>query len=224
MLWHRLSLSLLHSLANGNKKLWTAKLCEHVCVFESVCVCERWANSHQTGAETLHLHRPFPACRVIPAPALPPLPSHTYQPPAAVPLPESGSSSLDTMDKQQQLIHLTLYLSLALSLFFFFLLHFSLLLSSTLQVFTFHLISPGNMLLKRVSPGSLRPQSQGTFAQNLSSCNFLPFSAPRVLFNFLKKKNACNIPETCWVDPAPLPFHNFLVTHIPMGQIFYFCN
>lgn len=120
MLWHRLSLSLLHSLANGNKKLWTAKLCEHVCVFESVCVCERWANSHQTGAETLHLHRPFPACRVIPAPALPPLPSHTYQPPAAVPLPESGSSSLDTMDKQQQLIHLTLYLSLALSLFFFF--------------------------------------------------------------------------------------------------------
>lgn len=130
MLWHRLSLSLLHSLANGNKKLWTAKLCEHVCVFESVCVCECWANSHQTGAETLHLHRPFPACRVIPAPALPPLPSHTYQPPAAVPLPESGSSSLDTMDKQQQLIHLTLYLSLALSLFFFFLLNFSLLLSS----------------------------------------------------------------------------------------------
>lgn len=120
-------------------------------------------------------------------------------------------------------ISLSICLWLSLSIFFF-LLHFSLLLSSTLQVFTFHLISPGNMLLKRVSPGSLRLQSQGTFAQNLSSCNFLPFSAPRVLFNFLKKKNACNIPETCWVDPAPLPFHNFLVTHVPMGQIFYFCN
>lgn len=81
------------------------------CAFVCMCVC---GSSYHTGAETHHLHprhhlhSPFPACRVIPAPALPPLPSHTYQPPAAVPLPESGSSSLDTVDKQQQLIHLSL--------------------------------------------------------------------------------------------------------------------
>ena len=31
-----------------------------------------------------------------------------------------------------------------------------------------------------------------------------------------------NIPETSWVDPAPLPFHNFLLSHPLMGQIFYF--
>lgn len=86
-----------------------------------VCVCVCLLNMlNQTGAETLHLrprhylHRPFPACRVIPAPVLPPLPSHTYQPPAAVPLPETGSSSLDTADKQQPLIHPCLSLSLFL--------------------------------------------------------------------------------------------------------------
>lgn len=85
--------------------------CVAECAFVCMCVCR---TSYQTGAETRHLHprhhlhSPFPACRVIPAPALPPLPSHTYQPPAAVPLPESGSSSLGTVDKQQQLIHLSL--------------------------------------------------------------------------------------------------------------------
>lgn len=74
--------------------------CVAECAFVCMCVCR---TSYQTGAETRHLHprhhlhSPFPACRVIPAPALPPLPSHTYQPPAAVPLPESGSSSLDIL-------------------------------------------------------------------------------------------------------------------------------
>lgn len=88
-----------------------SKPCEHAsCVRVYVCVC--WANSHHTGAGVPstsnprhHLHRPFPACRVTPAPALPPLPSHTYQPPAAVPLPEAGSSSPHTADKRQTTAH-----------------------------------------------------------------------------------------------------------------------
>lgn len=91
-----------YSLADGNKNLWPVELCDHACL----CLCVEQTAMYQTGAETLHLHprrhlhRPFPACRVIPAPALPSLPLHTYQPPAAVPFPESGSSSLDTADKQ----------------------------------------------------------------------------------------------------------------------------
>lgn len=117
------------------------------CVSMSVCLnlCVHWANSSQTGAKTLHLHRPFPACRVIPAPSLPALPSHTYQPLAAVPLPESGSSSLDSVDKQGQPVHLTLFISL-----------FSNFLCCFLQIFSdcvilnFHFISPGNTLLNRV--------------------------------------------------------------------------
>lgn len=117
ILWRQLSVSLVYSLADGNEKLWTAKLCEHVYMLESVC-SEQTAIRQELRPSTSnprhHLHRPFPACRVIPAPALPPLPSHTYQPPAAVPLPESGSRTLDTLDKQQQLIHLTLCLSLSL--------------------------------------------------------------------------------------------------------------
>lgn len=124
-------------------------------VFESVCVC--WANSYQTGAETLHLHprhhlhRPFPAYRVIPAPSLPPLPSHTYQPPAAVPLPECGSSSLDTVDKQQQLVHLSLFYLfslLSLTLWQYSLRH---------SIITYHLTSfPQVMRSWIVLPGPLR--------------------------------------------------------------------
>lgn len=53
MLWHRL-VPRSHSRADGNENLRTVKLWEHVRVFRSVCVC--WANSYQTGAETLHLH------------------------------------------------------------------------------------------------------------------------------------------------------------------------
>lgn len=90
------------------------------------CMCVNfymhWANSHQTGAETLHLqpphhlHRLFPACRVIPAPVLPPLPSHTYQSPAAVPLPESGSSSLENLEERQQPVLLALFFLFSLTL------------------------------------------------------------------------------------------------------------
>lgn len=89
-----------------------------------------------------HIHRPFPACRVIPAPALPPLPSRTYQPPAAVPLPESGSRTLDTVDKQQHLIHLPLCPSLSLY-------------KSVYFNFSSHIVSPGNKLLNLLPPGSL---------------------------------------------------------------------
>lgn len=53
-------------------------------------------------------------------------------------------------------------------------------------------------------------------------CMFLPFSTPRVLFNF--RKNSNNIPETSWVDPVPLPFHNFLLIHPLMGQNFILRN
>lgn len=85
-----------------------------MCVCVHVCVCVL-QTSYQTEADTLHLqshhhlHKAFPVCRAIPAPVFPPLPSHTYQPSADVPFPESGSSPLDTLDKQKQLIHLTLF-------------------------------------------------------------------------------------------------------------------
>lgn len=145
--------------ANGIEDLCTVGLW----VFECMWMCVSWENSYETGAQSLHLHprhhlhRPFPACRLIPAPVLPPLPSHTYQPPAAVPLPESGSSSLDTVDRQQQLIHL----SVSLSPFFFPV--FLCFLKHSLGVFprptpttlNYHLIiSPGNMLMNGTSAPS----------------------------------------------------------------------
>lgn len=63
-----------------------------------------------------HLNRLFPACRVIPAPVLPPLPSHTYQSPAAVPLPESGSGSLENLEERQQPVLLALFFLFSLTL------------------------------------------------------------------------------------------------------------
>lgn len=160
-----------------------------------------------------HLHRPFPACRVIPAPALPPLPSHTYQSPAAVPLPDSGSSSLENLEEQQQPVLLPLF---SLSHFAQILYHFFAVLSFERfisrhfpQITTCRIASFSVTVSKHIVTG-------------IHSCVFLPFSTPRVPFNF--RKNSNNIPETSWVAPVPLPFHNFLLIHPIMGQIFILRN
>lgn len=137
--------------------------------------CTRcWANSHQTGAGTLHLHprhhlhRPFPACGVIPAPALPTLPSHTYQPPAAVPLPGLGS-----VDKQQQLIHLPHYF---LSLLYVFDSWFLVFLN--LSYFN----TPSSIISKHVAElcfDSISESHQDTFA--LNHCFSINFSQSVIL-------------------------------------------
>lgn len=79
--------------------------CERVCVWTYTLIEQKSIRQEPrpcTSNPRHYLHRLFPACRVIPAPALPPLPSHTYQSPAAVPLPESGPSSLENLRKRQQ--------------------------------------------------------------------------------------------------------------------------
>lgn len=97
---------------------------EHVCVWTYTCTEQTAVRQEPrpcTSNPRHHLHRLFPACRVIPAPALPPLPSHTYQSPAAVPLPESGLGSLENLEEQQQPVLLALFflsLTLTISLLF----------------------------------------------------------------------------------------------------------
>lgn len=108
MLWHQLFVPPPTTILTG---LWEQGTIECKALWACLCVEQtaiRQEPRPSTSNPRHHLHKPFPACSVIPALALPPLPSNTYQPPAAVPLPESGSSSLDTVDKQQQLIYLTL--------------------------------------------------------------------------------------------------------------------
>lgn len=170
------SLRLSHSLADGNENLCPAELCEGE--WASVCVCVCWANSYQTGAETLHLlhhlHRPFPACRVIPAPAFPPLPSHTYQPPAAVPLPELSSSSLDSMDKRKQLIRLSLSLSFCVCLFLAFFLKLSKYSVARSVILTPHLISFPHTLLNCTSRASAATVSRRICTKSLPFRAALP--------------------------------------------------
>lgn len=133
------------------------------------CFCLRLLNrlsdrSRDPSTSTSHhLHSPFPACRVIPAPALSPLPSHTYQAPAAVPFPESGSSPVDKVDEQKQLIHLFWFLHSHLSQ------HSSALLSSIME--------PGNTLLN---------------CGVASSCTLGQKSALQLSSYFLKKKKTLN--------------------------------
>lgn len=178
--------------ANGIEDLCTVGLW----VFECMWMCVSWENSYETGAQSLHLHprhhlhRPFPACRLIPAPVLPPLPSHTYQPPAAVPLPESGSSSLDTVDRQQQLIHLSVSLSPFFSpVFLCFLKHsLGVFPRPTPTTLNYHLTSfPRVTCWWTALPRPPRLHSQGTFAQKSLVLYFSASqqSTPRVWFNFL---------------------------------------
>lgn len=58
---------------------------------------------------------------------------------------------------------------------------------------------------------------QRTFAQNVM---FLPFSTPRLLFNFPKNSN--NIPETSWCGPSTTPFPQFPSYQSSNGPNFLF--
>lgn len=184
---------------------------EHVCVWTYTCT-EQTAIRQEPRPCTSNprhpLHRLFPACRVIPAPALPPLPLHTYQSPTAVPLPESGSSSLENLEEQQQPVLLALFiLSLSLSL------------SLTISL-PFHCYSVNWKIHLTSFPSN----------NELLICDFLCFifkvhmheTSTLGCFCLSALPGSNNIPETSWVDPAPLPFHNFLLSHPLMGQIFYF--